>query len=603
MNLANCTNCGNPLKNRANFCTQCGMEASNDETYKSRFARKNLKKKISWSKNQKIWTLGVVGAILALSIIYFTINHIVNIDRMISEFEEAIIDQDASKLASLISSGSEELEVNDQTVTPLMTWLSNNPKDLAAAMNQLREQAKTIEQNGDLPDKEAEGKIVNLKKGSKLFGLFDRYSLEVLPAYVELTAPYEDTVFMYGKEELGKKKEQTGVIKAGPYIPGNHKFRAKLVTEYVDLEKTVEAELKPGQDNEVSFDFDADEVNILTDLGSLNTEVELLVNNESIKWELPSDKPFGPVLLDGSMNMALKFEFLWGEITTEEVPVDQKSLFFNIKQEKEVKKLVADLSEIAFTNYLEAKSGQKQIEALNNFTNNGKASLKRLIQANQGTAEWRHRKPLHYEIFPTSTTFDQEKDIFKMSSTVRLTEEVEFADWVEEVSTLYKLQFLYDTQDEKWKIELMEQSNTFLSEEPEEHTFNKETVYENTNYKEELQPEFISAVENFYREYVNRLTAAINQGNFNFVKNYLKRDSDLYNSQKQLIKKLNKQGIKEQVYDLKISNMRREGDIVTFQAHEKIYIFYANRQTELKEYNWTYTVEIMNGKLKLTSIR
>ncbi len=609
-----CTQCGSPLKDGAQFCTSCGheLETKPKPTEAStRTNRKPDKEKTGsfwsrWTKKQKIIVSSITGLVVMLVTAFLLISYFLDQSRTISAFEKAVKEKDANELISLLETTDENLELTEETVKPFITWLSDNPDELREIVADLEEQGEVYDKKGELSasnsDSSEATSIVLLKKEDKFLGIFNRYHLEISPVYLELSAPYAGTVFYVNEEEVGTLEAAEEVLTVGPYLPGPHSVKAVLVEDYIDIESNKDVDLIPGDSsNYLYFDMEAAEVYISTDLGPLNTSAELLVNNEPIEWKLSEDEAFGPVVLDGSINVALKLYFPWGEVTTAEQPIDYNSIFFNVKEEEEIKSIVVDLSEQALSNYLHARANYST-EGLENLTSESSERLLSLVENDENSSEWKTATPLYFDIYPMSYNLYEENGTFYISSVARLTEEVEYIDYVEEESTLFNLDFGYNEQEEKWEIHSIDYSNTYLFDTPEQHPFTYEEVYENTKYQEELNPELISNVENRYYEYLFALTQAINTNDFNLVKDYLKEGSPLYNAQVDLVKNLNEQGVMEEVYDFQITHIEQEGDIVTFEAYEAVYVLHPDDEPVLTENEWIYTGEFIEDRFQLVSI-
>ena len=79
------------------------------------------------------------------------------------------------------------------------------------------------------------------------------------------------------------------------------------------------------------------------------------------------------------------------------------------------------------------------------------------------------------------------------------------------------------------------------------------------------------AIENFMREYFLKWVSAVNNGKFEIVSKYLEEGTPLYNEQKQLVSKLFKNNVKEQLifYDISSEEHKNSNEVVvtTYQKH------------------------------------
>jgi uncharacterized membrane protein YvbJ len=69
------------------------------------------------------------------------------------------------------------------------------------------------------------------------------------------------------------------------------------------------------------------------------------------------------------------------------------------------------------------------------------------------------------------------------------------------------------------------------------------------------------------------------------------KDGDLYNTQKDLVKRLGDKGITEELVDYKITDVSIEGGSGTITTWEKVTINYSDGTSETKEYEWVYSGE------------
>ena len=79
------------------------------------------------------------------------------------------------------------------------------------------------------------------------------------------------------------------------------------------------------------------------------------------------------------------------------------------------------------------------------------------------------------------------------------------------------------------------------------------------------------AIENFMREYFLKWVSAVNNGKFEIVSKYLEEGTPIYNEQKQLVSKLFKNNVKEQLifYDISSEEHKNSNEVVvtTYQKH------------------------------------
>ncbi|MGD6816338.1 TcaA NTF2-like domain-containing protein [Metabacillus sp. 113a] len=154
-------------------------------------------------------------------------------------------------------------------------------------------------------------------------------------------------------------------------------------------------------------------------------------------------------------------------------------------------------------------------------------------------------------------------------------------------------------EEEAFQNELEEQEKEleeayFTSEEA------VETPQQNHSVIDPLEEE---KVYNLVVNYGNEMIQAINNGDFYMVESYLLPDSNFYRSQRELVDDLYSQNIVENLYMFNIESVRKT-DINRFEVetYEEIGIEKEGKE-EIKEFQWVYTVNYVNGEYLLSDIR
>lgn len=140
----------------------------------------------------------------------------------------------------------------------------------------------------------------------------------------------------------------------------------------------------------------------------------------------------------------------------------------------------------------------------------------------------------------------------------------------------------------------------------------EDTIPEGEAEEEEEEPdeeyEYVNhnnfSAEQLMNDYTSALTAAVNNGKFSMVEKYLLKDSSLYNMQKKLVTNLYSAGTKEYMLGVDIERNGWDTKIKGYiDVYEKAEIVYSSGKSEIKEYNWVYTVEYKNGRYYLSDMR
>lgn len=114
----------------------------------------------------------------------------------------------------------------------------------------------------------------------------------------------------------------------------------------------------------------------------------------------------------------------------------------------------------------------------------------------------------------------------------------------------------------------------------------------------------LAKAKELIKNYEDGLILAINKNNFSKVENYLTTDSELYKAQKELVRKLFSQGIKEKMVSYETGRLygQSEPNTYKFEVIEKIEIQYPKKSKETKDFQWMYTINSEGTNVKLSKI-
>ncbi|MDP4117362.1 MAG: hypothetical protein Q8903_14600, partial [Bacteroidota bacterium] len=118
-------------------------------------------------------------------------------------------------------------------------------------------------------------------------------------------------------------------------------------------------------------------------------------------------------------------------------------------------------------------------------------------------------------------------------------------------------------------------------------------------------PEYDWEINDLMENYEHLLIYAINNNHFSVLENLLVKDSNLYNSQKSLIKSLYGRKIKEKLVSYNIADIKTtdKKDELKIYVTEQIGIDYGNGKGFVtKTYNWIYTAKMSNYSFRLSDL-
>jgi hypothetical protein len=96
--------------------------------------------------------------------------------------------------------------------------------------------------------------------------------------------------------------------------------------------------------------------------------------------------------------------------------------------------------------------------------------------------------------------------------------------------------------------------------------------------------------------YEESIIEAINKNRFSLVEGLLDPEGPLYKQQQTLVKRLNDIKIKEKLIKYQIMNIQKTNGVYKFYVIENIEIRYTNRNSEINEYKYIYTVKEDDSK-------
>lgn len=117
--------------------------------------------------------------------------------------------------------------------------------------------------------------------------------------------------------------------------------------------------------------------------------------------------------------------------------------------------------------------------------------------------------------------------------------------------------------------------------------------------------EDVNLAKRLMDQYEREMINAINKNSFSSVEQYLLPGSNLYQSQKNLVRDLYKENIREELmsYEIKsISPIENQEGEFTLLVNESVKISYNAAKTSIKNFSWVYKAKKVNGKMYLTDI-
>ncbi len=604
-----CKECGKKLKEGAQFCKDCGTKTgSNTPNQQVSTTSEPTAPKKPMSKKQKLSLIIAGVAAVFLFGLYKLGESLTSHERLITKFEEAVLEKDEKALAKVLSSNNKKLVIDEKSVKGLINYYKENPEIADETFESLKRQANVLKaaekakqtENADLLQEVLlSGYFVDLEKDGKTF-IYDRYQLNIDPVYLSLGTNFKDTELFIDGKKVGEANKPEFEATYGPYVPGLHKVEAKLKTDFIDLttdETILFAQTEGKQQEEIYLEADQVTVDIPEELA--DQKVTLYINGKDVGVNLAESPTFGPVLMDGTMKMAVEAEFPWGKVKSEELAIEDDYITPSFIS-KEMKETLMNSFHNYFTEWADAYTS---LDASKLTTTTPALTEEIVTEATDAKADGYGIQVKHI-----SSYFDPEiaLEFYDDKWTAYLDAKIirEYDNYyedgtpeLEEYENYYQAQFSYDSKAGKWLIENVDSSWGFdeesaiemIVQEPKLFTSGQVAVTTTSTLSASTDvPDYINELMDGY---LKGLVSAINSKDFSKVSSFMVKDADFYTTQKDLVKRLGDKGITEELIDYKITDVNIEGGAGTITTWEKVTINYSDGTSETKEYEWVYSGE------------
>jgi uncharacterized membrane protein YvbJ len=329
------------MKDGIRFCSECGTPISStiekkvpqqEATSHPQTNAQPVQPKKNWSKKQKIMALSAIVTIFLLAIGYQAGAALTDKDRMITTFGEAVLDNDSELVQSMLHTEDSRLEISEERVENLLSYINNNPSYYSYMMETLQDQSQAFDSDTELTNSSYNG-IFYLKNTGKTAFIFDHYTINVVPFYIELTTNYEDAIIYLNAEEIAVSDSENFYLEYGPVMPGTYELKSNYSNEYTMLGNLLEVELFNPHERITYADLSlsGDYVTIYAEYADLALETTLYINGTEVDFSINEQNQFGPVSTDGELSIYAVHEFPWGEIQTEETNISGHTLNLTVE--------------------------------------------------------------------------------------------------------------------------------------------------------------------------------------------------------------------------------------------------------------------------------
>ena len=136
-----CKNCGNELSSNAQFCKACGTPINQEKKAEST----KLAKRQPMTPKKKKWIIASAVAAIIILALYLVGQNLLSKDRLINQFEEALINHDEKAVAKILRSNDKKLEINKDSVGAFVKYYKENPEEIKETVDALRKQSAEMD--------------------------------------------------------------------------------------------------------------------------------------------------------------------------------------------------------------------------------------------------------------------------------------------------------------------------------------------------------------------------------------------------------------------------------------------------------------------------
>lgn len=514
--MRTCQHCKEEVSASTKFCNHCGKsledkqineqeESATSESQQQEEVKKETPpvsdQKVKNEKNTSKKKTNII-IISAIAIIVLVIGIAVlgkfqsSVDHLLKDFETAVKDNDAKKLADILTVDHKELEITEESVEGLIQLYESNPSELTYLLNNLKAQAQDL---GGLTNMYP----IDLIKDGKKFVFYDDYKLIVNPVYIKVTTDYKDTDIIMNDEVLVTTDKDDYSSEIGPILPGKHVIEAVYDTGFFHL--TTEEEVQasdPGFAQYVSLRLDGTNVsfNLSANRYSDLKSIKLFINGKDTEWNIAKEDRVGPLLTDGSMNVSFEADLPWGTIRTDDIPLDDSYFTFNLGKSEEFQQTIMDRIILFEEEYVKAYANASP-EDLTTTTNDfavliAENTIGSILQGGEYTGAY-HGTDFYTDSFILKQDYD---GYWRVTvDTITYHEEAYFDEGdkatAEKVEEEVRYELVYDPQSKEWLIDdadyagLMEEDKMerYKVEEPVVHTSDWKKIIEEVEKEGELE--------------------------------------------------------------------------------------------------------------------
>lgn len=557
-----CQECGHPLNRGDVVCIQCGAKIIQTQTTS----------KSPMTKKQKT-SYSIIGTIIVILIgFYVWSNSYYSVESTAKRFSEAIRQQDAKVLASLIvhEDGSKIILTEAEALLKLVD----------------REGKRSVED------------FMSIQPHGKFFGVFQKHKVEMIDQYAYYEGPLEPLTFQFNKKTINEEDRGEGFVLFGPLTPGIYDVETKFENDFGIDSSISEIILSSyeGDHSWITLDLPISEVMFEIENYSAPAMKKIFINVNEVEIPVNADgitESIGPILLDGSQKAKLVVEYPWGEVTSEEVVIESEYQYlsatvFTKEQETEVANLLLKFGE----ELAEAKA----TETINVFTTITDSN-KKIIQ--EQMLDYYINNDMYYSGKLEQMSMDanvvelleDRPDLYINAELLYKEANYTITDTPELESQLYPFSFelTFDEQQKKWFIHSEEKWG--YVENPTHILKGSSVVYSPNSESLKSAKEGVvkGELQRFMEDFIYSSVVAINNNSITYVEHLMTKDGPRLKEFADYIAYLAEKGITEELLSTQVEKVV-EKDLNEWEV------------TSIEEYKIFYPDEELQKRYKTVSL-
>lgn len=437
----------------------------------------------------------------------------------------------------------------------------------------------------------------------KFLWVFDRYKIETIDQFATYDRVAELSFTFNGMEAKEVKSEADDYITFGPLAPGIYQVEAIFSGEFGEAK---------DKTNMILTDYDSAETRISTDLSvgkvifSLDDldavhpgKTELIIGDEKIAFNKEGEtKPIGPLLINGSQDVAVSATYPWGTVKTEGIKVDDENVYIspNVLSDEQYKDLRILLHEFG-EQFLQAKA-DKNTKPLKHVTKHLKDEIKEYELPDYDFYSGKLNKVLFDK---TSLYADYEAKQISIELEYEISDSYHSLDEkpaLDDTTYSYHIGLIYDDKNKKWLVNTMDASGFWGSLEATDELEGKKKVYgPGAEAKEQAANKVVKEeISSFLNSYTQASVSAINNRDFSLMADYVTNDGPRRKEARDYIDYLESKDIYEDFESLEVEKVEKVEDGVWKVTIIEAFTIYYPDDSKYKEFRSIVNVKKIDGE-------